>query len=396
MKKGKEPTNCSSYRPISLISLDVKILSKILANRLNGVISTLINPDQVGFIGKRYASDNIRRLINVMWSVRNNNTPIAAVSLDAEKAFDCVEWRYLFQILETFGFGQTFTKWVKLLYNAPQAAVQTNGVASSYFGLGRRTQQGSPLSPLLFCLAIEPLAAAVRKDPDVPGVVIGGSVHKLMLYADDILIFITNPGKSVPALLRIIESFSSFSGYRVNWAKSEALPLTSYCPKSLFQAGSFQWPLKGITYLGKLIPRQISDIVKCNLDPLLEKINLDVERWSPLYLSLWGKINVIKMNCAPKLDYILQSLPLNIPIKYFKQFDVLCKKFLWNGKKPRMHLGKLQKPIEKGGLGFPNMLFYYYAFSLRHIGTSPRKSSPMVHNRTITLHLISPIAVFVC
>lgn len=145
LKKGKEPTDCKSYRPISLISLDIKILSKILANRLNRVISTLIHPDQVGFICNRFASDNIRRLINVMWTVRNNNSPIAAVSLDAEKAFACVEWCYLFQMLETLGFGQTFLKWVKLLYNAPQAAVQTNGVASSYFRLGRGTQQGSPL-----------------------------------------------------------------------------------------------------------------------------------------------------------------------------------------------------------------------------------------------------------
>lgn len=145
LKKGKEPTDCKSYRPISLISLDIKILSKILANRLNRVISTLIHPDQVGFLCNRFASDNIRRLINVMWTVRNNNSPIAAVSLDAEKAFACVEWRYLFQMLETLGFGQTFLKWVKLLYNAPQAAVQTNGVASSYFRLGRGTQQGSPL-----------------------------------------------------------------------------------------------------------------------------------------------------------------------------------------------------------------------------------------------------------
>lgn len=145
LKKGKEPTDCKSYRPISLISLDIKILSKILANRLNRVISTLIHPDQVGFICNRFASDNIRRLINVMWTVRNNNSPIVAVSLDTEKAFDCVEWHYLFQMLETLGFGQTFLKWVKLLYNAPQAAVQTNGVASSYFRLGRGTQQGSPL-----------------------------------------------------------------------------------------------------------------------------------------------------------------------------------------------------------------------------------------------------------
>ena len=91
LKKGKEPTDCKSYRPISLISVVTKILSKILANCLSSVITTLIHVDQVGFIHNRFSSDNIRHLINVMWVVRNNNTPTAAISLNAEKAFDCVE-----------------------------------------------------------------------------------------------------------------------------------------------------------------------------------------------------------------------------------------------------------------------------------------------------------------
>ena len=52
----------------------------------------------------------------------------SAISLNAEKAVDCVEWQYLFQVLEIYGFGQMFLKWVNLLYNEPQAAVQTNGI----------------------------------------------------------------------------------------------------------------------------------------------------------------------------------------------------------------------------------------------------------------------------
>lgn len=130
----------------------------------------------------------------------------------------------------------------------------------------------------------------------------------------------------------------------MNWTKSEApLPLTTYCPKTLFQAGSFQWPPEGIKYLGILSPRQLDKIVQCNFEPLLEKISVDLERWSPLYLSLWGKVNIIKMNCSARVNYLLQSLPLNIPVKYFKQFDALCNKFFWNGKRPRIHLRKLRK-----------------------------------------------------
>lgn len=69
-----------------------------------------------------------------------------------------------------------------------------------------------------------------------------------MLYADDILCFAVDPARSVPALLDSIETFSKLSVDTVNFPKTEAFPLTSYCPKTLFQAGSFQWPTEGIRY----------------------------------------------------------------------------------------------------------------------------------------------------
>lgn len=94
------------------------------------------------------------------------------------------------------------------------------------------------------------------------------STHKIMLYADDILWFASDPTRSVPALLDTTESFSKISEYKVNWSKSEALPLTSHCPKTFFQAGLFQWPTEGIKCLGILFPQQIGKIIEKNLNPL--------------------------------------------------------------------------------------------------------------------------------
>ena len=81
--------------------------------------------------------------------------------------------------------------------------------------------------------------------------------------------FVSEPSRSIPCLLGIIDSFLKFSGYRVNWSKSEALTLTDQCPVTAFQSGAFQWPKQGIVYLGILFPPQLKDLVKVNLDPLL-------------------------------------------------------------------------------------------------------------------------------
>ncbi len=77
-----------------------------------------------------------------MWSVANDQSLVAAISLDAEKAFDVVEWDYLFKILEMYRFRNTFIGWIKLLYRHPVAAVQTNRFISDYFTLDRGTRQG--------------------------------------------------------------------------------------------------------------------------------------------------------------------------------------------------------------------------------------------------------------
>lgn len=367
LKKDKDPLDCKSYRPISLIGCESKILAKILAARLNKVITTLIHPDQVGFIRSRSSADNFRRLINMMWASSSKDSPAAALSLDAEKTFDRVDWQYLFSTLESFGLVAKFLGWINLLYTHPRASVLTNGVLSQSFELGRGTRQGCPLSPLIFALALEPLAVAIRKDSNFPGIQIGESTHKIMMYADDTLVFITEPKLSVPSLFTTIGLFSKLSGYKVNWAKSEALPLTAYCPKNLFTPGDFTRSANGIEYLGLTIPPQLSDLVRINFEPLLEKFKSDIERWTPLFLSFRGKGNVLKMNCVPKFNYLLQSLPIKIPLKYFKQFDRLCNRFLWNGKRPRLNLRKLQRPVDQGGLGIPNLLLYHLAFGLRHM-----------------------------
>lgn len=107
------------------------------------------------------------------------------VSLDAEKAFDRVEWQYLFETMEKFNIGPKFINLVKLLYRHPIAQIQTNKDTSDRFVLSRGTRQGCCLSPLLFTIAIDQLAAGLRSNPVIHGIQIGDCVHTLSLYADD-------------------------------------------------------------------------------------------------------------------------------------------------------------------------------------------------------------------
>ena len=181
LKKGKDPVSCASYRPLSLLDVDVKILAKTLATRLEKILPVIISEEQNGFIKGRQLFFNVRTLLNVIFSGHSASTPEVVISLDAEKAFDRVEWRYLFEVLQQFGLGNRFIYWIRLLYTNPQASVHTNNSRSKYFTLSRGTRQGCPLSPLLFALAIEPLSIALRSLPHFHGIPRSGIDLKLSL-----------------------------------------------------------------------------------------------------------------------------------------------------------------------------------------------------------------------
>lgn len=252
LKKDKNPLEYSSFHPISLLNTDAKVLAKVLARRLEGALPFVISPDQTGFIKDRHSFFNIRQLLNILYGPSPPGTPVVVLSVDAEKAFDRVEWCYLFNTLERFGFGRKLISWIKLLYTSPLAAVRTNNNLSAYFELQRSTRQGCPLSPLLFAVAMEPLALALRQRADIKGIQRAGLEHKVSLYADDMLLYLSQPLSSLPKLVTLLTEFGKISGYKVNIQKSELMPVGQPVGVNLLSLRSvpFKISIKKLKYLG--------------------------------------------------------------------------------------------------------------------------------------------------
>lgn len=273
----------------------------------------------------------------------------------------------MFDTLERFGLGGEFLKWIRILYNSPQACVVTNGTQSLPFPLCRGTRQGCPLSPLLFALALEPLAEVIRQHKDVHGMTVGGTVHKIALYADDILLFLTKPDISIPTIFSVIREFSSFTGYKINYGKSEAMPLGGPADPSLSTNCPFKLSPTGFTYVGIKISPNLTELWKLNFSPIATKIKKDLDRWHNLPLSLMGRISLIKMNVFPRLLYPLQMLPLWISKKVAHDIERAFSRFIWHGKRPRQKMKTLQLPSNRGGLGLPNIIFYNWACHARFL-----------------------------
>lgn len=185
---------------------------------------------------------NIRRLYMNIQAQHDNSGTRVVVALDTAKAFDSVEWPYLWECLHNYGFCPHFIKWVQLLYQTPKAKIFVNSWLSGQFPLERDTRQGCPLSPLLNALAAEPLAIAIRADPDIVGLRRGPTVEKIGLYADDTILYLADQGPSLQAALKIIAKMRSYSGLRINWDKSQILPIDIFPPPPTIPA----LPLNGV------------------------------------------------------------------------------------------------------------------------------------------------------
>lgn len=204
-----------------------------------------------------------------------------------------MEWDYLFAVLEKCGFGDKFVSWICLLYTSPQASVHTNDIRSDYFFLTCGTHQGCPLSLLLFALAIELLSITFRSSPLFKGVVRAGFEHGVLLYADDLLLFITDP-RCVPAILSIMDKSSSFSGYKSNLQKSKCYPIDTSTLHVPHTDLPFKFTKSGFNYLAIKIARTLPGLSSANFVPLFSKTKTNFQRWSSLPLSLTGRVNAVK------------------------------------------------------------------------------------------------------
>lgn len=178
-----------NYRPRSVMNNDLKIFSRILADRLASIISSLISPYQSGFIPHRFITDNIRLATNIIQDANLSSRKLLMLSLDIHKAFDSVSWNYLSTILQRMGFRDKFLHAYQALYLNPKIRSKILGCSSDFFSIGRGTRQGCPLSPLIFALALEPLAITILNNLDIPGYTKGPSSYKFCMYADDVLLF---------------------------------------------------------------------------------------------------------------------------------------------------------------------------------------------------------------
>lgn len=345
-KKG-DKRSLKNWRPISLLNVDYKICSKALSIRLSQVLENIVSPDQTCSVPGRSISSNLTTLRDMLDYVERTNETGILISLDQEKAFDRVDRSFLMNLLQRFGFGSSFCKWISVLYNGASMQVIVNGWLSRKIELHRGVRQGDSLSPMLYILCVEVLACQIRNTPDIEGFLLPGAKgkhFKVGQYADDTTGYVKNL-RSLHKLFQVISLYERGSGAKLNKSKSEAMWLGAWRNRP-------DQPL-GLTWVKKMkilgIFFGVVNVEQDNWEPKLSKLDKMLNRWKSRSLSMIGKTLILNILGVSKLLYLARVLVT--PKWALERYNGLVWPFLWGSKIETVARKTLHCSVSKGGLG---------------------------------------------
>ncbi|KAL9679650.1 hypothetical protein QQ045_017516 [Rhodiola kirilowii] len=227
--KKKDPERIEEYRPISLCNVLVKLVTKVLANRLKQILPEIISESQSVFVPGRLISDNIlaaHELFHFIKSRKQQKGGFFALKLDMSKAYDRVEWDFLEVMLLRLSFPEAWVKCIMACVCSVSYVVRVNDMITKEFWPERGIRQGDPLSSYLFLICTEWLTTKLRELQNmkkINGVKIcrGAPEISHLLFADDSMFFLKADVKNACNLKEALKEYEMLSGQMINFSKSE-------------------------------------------------------------------------------------------------------------------------------------------------------------------------------
>ena len=335
---------------------------------MKSVLPKLICEDQTGFMQNRYIGDNIRLINDLIDYVNRQNIPGMLVNIDFEKAFDSIDWNFMFKVLKAFGFGEGIIKWIRTFYAGIQSAVIVNGHTSSWFPIQRGCRQGDPISPYLFILCVEILGVMIRENKDIKGISINEVEYKITQYADDTEFSLDGSKKSFESCIDVLEKFGNRSGLFLNPGKTSVIWLGSRKNSHVryMQHLGMEWNPPRFKVLGVWFTNDLEDCEKINREDKFNEIKNLFRIWTKRCITPLGRIAILKSLILSKLTHLWLLLP-NPPDDFINKIQKMSYEFVWNNKQDRIARTVVVKHVCEGGLGLPDIRQYINALKLTWI-----------------------------
>lgn len=364
--KNANSCHLSQFRPISCCNVIYKCITKLIAKRMKVLMPFLISKNQAAFVPGRLIGDNVLLAQSLCKDYHlNSGPPRFACKLDICKAFDTLNWSFLFNALIAMGFPTKFIGWIKVCVSSCMISIKINGALEGYFQGRSGLRQGDPLSPYLFVIAMEVLSKCINGASSSDLFIHHWRAKSLdlthLIFADDVLLFCKGEINSIQQIMSGVTSFSSFSGLKPNVSKS-----TCFFCNVPYDVQDFALRLTGfssgilpVTYLG--LPLISGKLRLRDCEPLINKFCRKIEHWTCKFISQAGRAQLIAVVLFGMQNH--WSLFLFLPKCVLKKMQSIFSHFLWSGS----YHGPCQFKVawsdcciskEEGGLGFKDLVIW--------------------------------------
>lgn len=250
-KKGSK-TDCAKYRGICLLNVAYKILTKVIAKRLEPFAESIIGDYQCGFRSGRSTTDQIFTIRNIMEKCYEYNIPVHQLFVDYKEAYDSIERPYLFETLHVLGVPAKLVRLVEMTLKKTRGKISLAGAKSREFNVARGLRQGDALSCMLFNLTLE---RVIRKIEINPGGTLLNRTVQYLAYADDLDILSRNERGMKEALEELTEE-SLKAGLCINKDKTKYMLMNRAQRSSVNQIMVGRYSFENVAcfkYLGSIL-----------------------------------------------------------------------------------------------------------------------------------------------
>lgn len=363
------------FRPVSCCSTVYKIIARIIKRRLKLFIGDVIQMNQVGFLKDRLMCENVLLASELVMDFHlPERVTRGCLQVDLAKAFDSLNWDFLFKILEAIDLPLALRGWIKECVSTTSFSIAFNGELVGHFRGKKGLRQGDPISSLLFVLAMDVLSKKLDRgvvdNHFAPHPSCDAPLITHLSFADDVLIFFDGSERSVIGILEILEEFKLISGLGINKDKTYMfldggcfLELKDMAERLGLQQGSFP-----VRYLG--LPLTSKKLRKQEYQPLLDKVLKRFTAWSSRKLSFAGRLVLIRTVIYSTITFWASVFLL--PNSCLEELEHLCNAFLRKGSPHSARGAKISwksicTPKESGGLGLRRLLAWNKVLGLKLI-----------------------------
>jgi len=393
-KEGKDLSQIGNWRPITLSNCDLKIFTKTIANRVANVLDKIISPTQTAYIPGRVVQDNLRMFEFYKNYCRENNVDAVLMSMDAKKAFDSVDHKYMFNTLRAYGFSEDFISTVKLLYKDIEADILVNGHRTVLIRIRRCVKQGDALSCALFIICIDPLLRNIEANKKILPIVVQTPLSNIKIspktgaFADDVGTLIRFDRNAINEVFKEYKKFTSVSGIEINESKTEVLRLGNVIqnPEDELEISNgtnfFRVKiLESIKICGITFSNNDGLAYVDNIKSKIRKMKKKILSWHYRRLTMGGKILVLKTFGISQLIYSMQTCKFNS--SDLKEIETFIFTFLWtnnlggNRAPDRIKRIIMKQDYQMGGLRVPDIKNFDSALKLKQYLRASKSNHPI-------------------